>query len=257
MFKTFIKPLGLLAVLALVGFMISCQKEDEAITADTFVSDSVTEIQERSGAGIFGCYELVFPVTIQFADSTTASVNSYEELRQAIHDWFQANGGRPHHGDRPTLVFPFQVTNSAGEIITVENQQQLQDLKALCDPNPGGGGHDSLGGHGGHGHHGHHGGPGGGPDTLGGPGGPGGHHGNGPCYTLVFPVTINFPDNSQLTVNSPEELRNALHAWKENNPGSTERPQLAFPLTVTLRDGTQVVVNTPEELQAIKDACRG
>ncbi len=232
MYRTFIKPLGLLTVLALVGFFTACQKEDEAVSVDTFVDESVYEIEERSGTGFNGCYELVFPVTLQFADTTTATVNTYEELRLAIRTWYEANGGHHRPGNRPVIVFPFQVVNDAGEIITIENQEQLQELKALCRPDGGGPG-------------------------PGGPGGHGGHHGSGPCFTIVFPVTVIFPDNSQVTVNSPQEYRQAIHAWKENNPNTPGRPTYAFPLTVTLRDGTQVTVNSIEELRALKEACRG
>jgi hypothetical protein len=74
---------------------------------------------------------------------------------------------------------------------------------------------------------------------------------------LVFPITVQFPDSTQLSVASPEELRTALHDWKQNNPTIHGKPQFVFPITVTLKDGTQVVVNSPEELRAIKEDCRG
>ncbi len=232
-------PFGFLAILVTLGFLTSCQKDEGAVSTDNFVNTAVQEIQSRSGAGIFGCYELVFPVSIQFADSTTATVNSYDELRQAIRAWFEANGGHPHQSVRPTIVFPFDVMNQAGEIITVADEAQLQALHDLCTPNPGGGGP----GHGGPGH-----------------GGPGNHGGNptcDPCFTLVYPITVEFPDSTQVSVASLLEFGMALHTWKKNNPGIQGRPEIVFPITVTLKDGTQVVVNSPEELKAIKDACRG
>jgi len=245
MYRKILMPFGFLAIMVTLGFLTSCQKEDGVVSTDNFINTSVQEIQSRSGAGIFGCYELVFPVSIQFADSTTATVNSYDELRQAIRTWFEANGGQPHHSARPSLVFPFQVMNQAGEIITVADEAQLQALHDLCSPNPGGGG---PGGPGGGGHGGGHGGHG---------GGHGGNPAGDPCFTLDFPITIQFPDSTQLAVASPKELETALHTWKENHPKSEGRPEIVFPITVTLKDGTQQVVNSPEELKAIKDACRG
>lgn len=188
MYRTLIKTLSCAAVLFLIGFLVSCQK-DESVSSDVdnFVNTSAEELQRGAGLGLAGCYELVFPVTLQFADSTTLAVNSYDELKQAIHDWYLANGGssRPH--SHPTLVFPFQVTNDAGEIITVENRDQLKALIALCRPvDPGNGG-----GHGG-GHH-------------------GGHHGGGvdgnPCFTVNYPYTIQFPDSSQVVINSLKNLK--------------------------------------------------
>ncbi|HXR81846.1 MAG TPA: hypothetical protein VN763_13040, partial [Saprospiraceae bacterium] len=72
-----------------------------------------------------------------------------------------------------------------------------------------------------------------------------------------FPITIQFPDSTQLSVASPEEMKTAIHTWKENNPTIQGKPEIVFPITVTLKDGTNVVVNSPEELRAIKEDCRG
>jgi hypothetical protein len=228
-------PFTWLAILVTLGFFTSCQKDESTTSVDNFTRTSIQEIQSHAGAGVFGCYELVFPVSIQFADSSIVSVNSYDELRQAIQAWFEANGGQPHQHVRPSLVFPFDVMNQAGEIITVNNEADLMALQEACHPHMGGGGPGGPG----------HGGPG---------------HGGGPCdpcFTLVFPITIQFPDSTQISVASVQELNQALHGWKENNPGNNGRPELVFPITVTLRDGTQVVVNSREELKAIKDDCRG
>ncbi len=228
MYRKLIKPFGLFLLLALAGLFPSCQKEDTLSDVENFVLQCTNDIEERTGTGLAGCYELVFPVTIQFADSTTAEVGDYDELKQAIREWFLANGGRPRPWNRPTLVLPIQVINEAGEVITVETPEELKELRALCNP--------------GHGH--------------GGPGG--GHHGGGgPCFTLAFPITLAFPDSTQVTVNSKEEFRVAIKTWNDNNPGKHVHPQFVFPITVTLRDGTLVTVNSKEELRALKEDCRG
>jgi hypothetical protein len=228
MYRKILMLFGFLASMVTVGLITSCEQEEEISSTDNFVNTCIDSIQSRSGAGVFGCYELVFPVSIQFADSTTATVNSYEELREVIRNWFEANGGKPNHHRRPSLIFPYQVMNDAGEIITVADEVQLKDLLKLCKPRPGG--------HGGNG---------------------GGHHGGDACFTLVFPITLQFPDSTQLSVATPEEMRIALHDWKQNNPTTDGKPQFVFPLIVKLKDGTEVVVNTPEELRAIKEDCRG
>ena len=224
MYQRFIKPLGLFTLLLFAGFFTSCQKEDDVTEVENFVLQSMMGLENDCAAGRAGCYELVFPITLQFSDSSLVSVNNYDELKQAIREWIIANGGRPKPWNRPTLVFPIQVINEAGEIITVETQEELRELKALCTPGPGGHG--------------------------------GGHH-HGPCFTLVFPITLSFPDSTQVTVNSKEEMREAIHAWKEANPGTPGRPDFVFPFTVELKDGTQVIVNTKEELRALKEDCRG
>lgn len=228
------------------------------MTAENFVMQSTIGIDDQCGAGRAGCYELVFPVTLQFADSTTAIVNSYDEMKQAMRDWFDANGGGPgngggmgngghhgggHHGGsglgRPIIVMPFQVINEAGEIITIETPEQLAEIRALC--NPGGGDMDTTG------HGGGHGGPGNGH------GGPG----SGPCFTPNFPLSIMFPDSSVVLLNSPEEMKAAIIAYHQANPGQHVRPEFVFPITVTLADGTVVTVNSRDELRALKQACRG
>lgn len=226
MYRSIFKPLGLVAVLALVGFFVACQKEDGAADVENFTIRSIESIHERHGLGRFGCYELVFPVSIQFADSSVVAVNSYQEMRDAIRTWYLSTGNTHHHDQRPTLVYPFDVVNAAGEITTVESPEQLKELIRACKP--------------------HHGG-----------GGPGhGDHGN-PCFTIVYPVTIQFADSTQATVNTPQEYRQAVHEWKENNPDSHGKVEFVFPITVQLRDGSQVTVNSKEELRALKEDCRG
>ncbi|HZV70554.1 MAG TPA: hypothetical protein VFG10_13460 [Saprospiraceae bacterium] len=234
--KNFIKTFGLALSMMIVCLFTACQKDEVVTDVDNFVLLSTRGIESASGLGITGCYELVFPVTVQFSDSTTAEVADYAALKQAIRDWFVANGAHPKP-NRPTLVYPIQVINQAGEIIDVASPQAMKDLIALCKPVHGGGGHHN----------------GGGPDSL------NDHHNGpgGPCFRIVFPVTISFPDSTQVIVNSPRELGQAAKTWNKNNPGQHARPELVFPITVTLKDGTQVVVNSKEELSAIKDVCRG
>src|SRR5688572_23178527 len=90
MYKKSFKPLFLLMAVILSSLIISCQKEDSAADVENYVLQSVYEIEERSGSGTAGCYELVFPVTLVFADGSTAEVLDYVELKQAIRDWFAA-----------------------------------------------------------------------------------------------------------------------------------------------------------------------
>ncbi len=238
--RAFIKSISFFALLAFAGFFTACQEEDSIMTTENFVLQSTKGIEDQCGAGRAGCYELVFPITLQFADSTTAVVNNYDEMKLAIRTWFEANGsgngngghhGGGHHGNggpsglgRPIIVLPFQVITETGEIVTIETIEQLREIRALCNP--------------------------GGPGGQGGPGGE-------PCFTLNFPLTISFPDGTQVVVNTKEEIKAAARAWNMNNPGLHTRPVFVFPITVTLRDGTILVVNSSEELVALKAECRG
>ncbi len=227
MYKKSIAPLMLMLTAAFTFFFTSCQKEESVASVENYVLESVYEIEERSGAGMAGCYELVFPVTVILPDSTIQEVASYDELKQAIRDYFEANGGRPRPHVKPKLVFPFDVLSEAGEFITVSTQEELQALRRAC-----------ITANYGNGHHGHL-----GRDRA--------------CFKPVFPFTVQFPDSTQVIVAGPQELKQAIRDWRQANPGVQGHAEFVFPMTVQLRDGTQVVVNTREELRALKEDCRG
>lgn len=223
----------LLPIAAFLTLLVACNKSSET-TTDEIVDEVLYSVQERGGLGKYGCYELVFPVTLVLPDSTTATVNSYDEMKQTLRTYFDAHGGgghQHHHGPgaRPRIdfVFPISVVSQDGEVITVESQEQLRELRAECEG-------ASFG---------HH--------------GPGGHGQHGlSCFEIVFPITIQFPDSSTVAVNSREELHKTLREWRKNNPGASARPQMVFPITVKMTDdGTLVTVNSRDELRQLKEDC--
>ena len=77
---------------------IGCKKDNTAQTVEESVDETLFSIQERGGMGKYGCYELVFPVTVNFPDSTSQEVNSYDEFKDALRSWFEANGGGNNGG---------------------------------------------------------------------------------------------------------------------------------------------------------------
>ncbi len=79
----------------------------------------------------------------------------------------------------------------------------------------------------------------------------------GKCFTLVFPVSVSFPDGSETSFESKEEVKEAVKAFKEANPDAEERPSLVFPIEITLTDGTVTNVETQDALQEIKSECKG
>lgn len=222
--------------LVLLG-LVACQKNTEDLTGLQYYTDNAMDSLHMNGTcGRGGCFEFVYPISVQFPDGNVLAVNSNEELRTAIHDWKASN---PDATGRPELVFPLSVVDTSGTVILVETKEDLQALAAAC-----GGGF----GHGPQGHKGHGG--------KGGPGDPGFGHGEA-CFTPVFPLSLIFPDSSTVEVADQQALHDALHAWRENNPGVSGHPEIAFPVTVTLSDGTQMTVNSKEELQDLIQSCRG
>ena len=161
----------------------------------------------KKGAG--DCFEINFPVTIEFPDGSTLEVADRDAMREAMMDWHQNNPGSI---DRPEFVFPIDVTLKNGDVVTVEDEDGLKELAMEC--------------------------------------GDRGGRGPGDCFEINFPVTIEFPDGSTVEVADRDEMREAMMDWKQNNPGSTDRPQFVFPIEVTLKNGD---VKSIEDAEAFKE----
>ncbi|MBK9257632.1 MAG: hypothetical protein IPM42_19405 [Saprospiraceae bacterium] len=213
----------------LMGFSLaSCSKTDEISEAEveTFSEELVFRTQEATNAGRFGCYELVFPVTIAFPNGETKSVANYEEMRQAFNRWKRSN---PRVRTHPVIAFPFEVINEAGDLILVENQIQQRELRIACRraffENNGPLGHNVR------------------PKI---------------CFKPVFPMSVRIPDGTVILIDERadrRDLHEAIRNWRKNNPGSTERPTLVFPTNFRLEDGSIVTVNSREELKLLKESC--
>ena len=225
MLKLILKNFWAVAVLAMV-FTTACNKADELISEETteeFVDSALFTLQEQGNLGKYGCYELVFPITVEFPDGTSATANDYEELGTAIKEWKEANQDVE---DRPSFVFPIEVVSEDGEVISVADQEELKALKAEC----------------GKGYFGKH--------------GPRGHRGKcNACFEIVFPIDISFPDGTTAEAADRMALKTLIREWKENNPDVEERPEIVFPIDVEMEDGTIVTVNDLEELKALKESC--
>ncbi len=214
-------------MVASAALFFACTKTDTLATEEA-IDLALYEVQERGGLGSYGCYELIFPVTIQLPNGMTVEVNSYEEIAQQLRAYFEANG-RPKRGARPafTFVFPISVVNQQGEIIEVESEAQFRQLRLAC-----------KGTFGNHGHHGH------------------GQHGVA-CFEFVYPVTIIFPDGTTAQADNRRAMHQIIRTWRRNNPTSTQRPTLGFPLQVVMRATKEVItVNNADELAALKSSCQ-
>ncbi|MCR9286314.1 MAG: hypothetical protein NXI23_02880 [Bacteroidetes bacterium] len=205
---------------AMAAFFTSCDKSTLTTQEGVFefTDEAMFTLQESGSIGRKGCFELVFPITIEFPDSTTADVNDYDELRTAIKEWKEAN---PDAQEKPNFVFPIEVISEDGEVISVANKAELFELKKDCKGNfnrPKG-------------------------------------HKCKPCFELVFPLTIEFPDGTTQEVADRSELKTTIREWKQNNQGSDERPAIVFPIDVEMEDGTIVPVNSKEELKELRESC--
>jgi hypothetical protein len=239
MMKNFVSILLFAAAFSTTLFITSCSDDltdgSSGDFTENFVDQSVQAVQAEANAGRCGCFEFVFPISIIFPDGIHAKVADYETMRAELRAWFEENGeglARPGKGpggrdsidfsQLPTLDFPVEVITRDGETVSIDNRQELFQLKRRC--------RRAFIRH----HRGHR---------------------ADKCFKLVFPVTIDLPDGTSEEVADRKALKAALRAWKQANPDSDERPMLQFSITVELQDGTTQEVGSKEDLQALKEAC--
>ena len=222
MINRMLKSISILSVLALAIAFSACEKEDPIVIEDieNYTDGVVGDMQDSSQCGRRGCYEFVFPITINYPDGGSESVDDYPGLRDAIKAWREAN---PDAEDKPTLGFPLEVVDREGNIISVASKEELRDLRRKCR-------RAKI-------RHRIH------------------HRGKNFCFKLVYPLSIVLPDDTEIEVANRFELKKEVRTWKAANPDSEERPSLLFPVTVADKDGVETEVASKEELEALKDAC--
>jgi hypothetical protein len=163
------------------------------------------------------CFNFVFPISVQLPDGSVQVANSNEALDDIFFTWFEN-----HPNDStgfPELVYPFQIQMTNGDIVTVNNPEEFY---AALEPCYGGGDEDDW----------------------------------NECFHISYPITVVFPDGSNVPVGRDDELIASVDAWYLNNPNREEDPTLLYPITVTMTaDNTIVTVNNDEELEALFEEC--
>jgi len=197
--------------------LVSCSG-DNTLEVEEFSDQLIEDISVETRSGPSGCYEIVFPITIEFADGTTFTANNMEEAKSAARQWKENN---PDIEGRPQLVFPIELVNEEGELITVDSRLDLRKIIRECRK----------------------------------------ENFNNPkgrrCFKMVFPVSILFPDGTITEYSDKLSLKMGLREWRKNNPDAEERPGLNFPVDVEMiEDGSIVTVNSKEELRQLKLDCK-
>ena len=221
--------LSVFFALILALFFVSCQEDalldmnDEALTVEEMSEDEVyyataaaREHENHDHGKDFRfkrmCLKPVFPLELIFPDSSTQEVQNLRELKAAFIKW-----KREGNDGRPRIAFPHEVELPDGNVITVENREDLRALIRQCLKKV----RPKL-------------------DS---------------CYQLVFPLEVELGDGSQQTVDSKEELNALIRDWAQNHRDSLPRPKLVFPLEIVLQDGTVQTVDSPQELAEITKDC--
>lgn len=208
----------LLACFSFLFILTSCTNENQ--NADEFADESLFLVETETRSGKLGCYELIYPVTVDFPDGTSQEVSDSDALKAAFKSWKENN---EDVNGRPFLAFPYEIITEDGEVITVETVEQKRRLKIACKVSMGQGPHGHLG---------------------------------KPCFRIVYPITIVFPDGSTAEVESRRDLKMTIRTWKKDNPDAEERPMIDYPIEVIFEDETTQTVEDRAALKQLKKDCR-
>lgn len=219
--KTSIQLFSILLIALLT--ITSCTKEDvNVVDVENFTSEVMYELEKEGNAGHRGCFEFVWPLTINFPDETTADFEDYETLRAGISRWKEAN---PDVEGRPQLAYPLEIIGPDGTIYSVDSKDELKNIVRRCvraywnnkDYRS---------------------------------------HFNNACFKVVLPVSMKFPSGDVITFETRVGLKSALRAWKAENPDAEVFPQLAFPINVLIKStDTTVVIDSEADLIRLKETC--
>ncbi len=75
------------------------------------------------------------------------------------------------------------------------------------------------------------------------------------CFELVLPVSMEMPDGTSLTIETEEDW-SLVREWHINNPEYDEKGSLVFPVDIIYEDGTTVTISSEEEMQEAKRDCK-
>jgi len=77
------------------------------------------------------------------------------------------------------------------------------------------------------------------------------------CFTLVYPIQIQFPGGETISYTNDEDLYTGIEAWYDANPESEDDPLPVYPFDVLLEDSTTQTVSNEIEEEALWEACYG
>lgn len=157
---------------------------------------------------------------------TNYHICSGEELENYFFDDFEC-------GDLDDVSFPFEFDLPDGSTITVNNEEELfTALDQWYEEHEGHGGDYG--------------------DWEGEE-----WEGFGECFTIVYPIQLNFPDATITDIDSDEALFAAIETWEKANPENKEDPLPIFPVSLILKDGTTKTINSIEEIEELEKDCYG
>ena len=76
------------------------------------------------------------------------------------------------------------------------------------------------------------------------------------CLEIVYPISIVLPDSTVIDVESMEDAKAQLQAWRESNPDINEKPSVVYPIEVITQEGETVSIESRADIIALKRECR-
>jgi len=219
--KTSIQFLTILAITLLT--ITSCTKEDvNVVDIENYTADAMYELERECNAGHKGCFEFIWPLTIDFPDETSLEFEDYTSIREGIKRWKEAN---PDVEGRPRLSFPLEIVGADGTMYTINSKAELNKIVRRCAR-----AYWDL------------------KDLRG--------HFNTQCFQVIVPVSIQFPSGRVVQFDTRTGLKAGLRAWKAENPDAEEFPKLAFPVNVLIKEtGSTVIIDSASDLLRLKETC--
>ncbi len=107
-------------------FFIACENaaviddiSNARISEDAFLED----VTEETSTGVDGCFEIIFPISLVFSDSSIIEVNSWQEARIAVRA----------ADEIPDLLYPINLMNGEGDTIVVNDKDNLDKTVSECE----------------------------------------------------------------------------------------------------------------------------
>jgi len=201
----------------------SCTKEEvNVVDVENYTNEVMYELEREGNAGRKGCFEFVWPLTIDFPDATAADFEDYETLRAGIRRWKESNPGAD---EKPQLSFPLEVIGPDGTMYTIDSKDELKRIVRKCAR-----AYWDLG-------------------NLRG-------HFNTHCFQVILPVNVVFPSGRVVQFDTRTGLKSGLRAWKAEHPNAEEFPKITFPVNVLIKEtGSTVVIDSAADLVRLKETC--
>ena len=74
------------------------------------------------------------------------------------------------------------------------------------------------------------------------------------CFQIIYPISLTFPDGSEITINNDEDW-DEIDLWYEENKDSDEGPEIVYPFDVILDDDKVMTITNEEDFKELKDYC--